>query len=61
MLLLRCDACGERQLVGTRSVLALADTDHGPEALVRCLRGHDVAWSPRADTFRVLGAVEVAA
>ena len=61
MLLIHCDACGRRHLVGTRAVLEIRTTDAGPEALVRCPVGHLVLWDARTETSRPAEAPAVAA
>ena len=35
-----CASCVQRYLVGTRSIEAFRNTDHGPVAVVRCPAGH---------------------
>lgn len=59
MFAIECHHCQKRYLVGTSAILSFRNTDHGPEAVVGCPRGHRVLHDFHTDAS-VPVAAEVA-
>ncbi|MEM7139459.1 MAG: hypothetical protein AAF548_00395 [Actinomycetota bacterium] len=47
MLVIDCPHCGQRELVGTRRIRAIHNTDQGPVGDLRCPQGHALLYDFR--------------
>ena len=54
MFAIHCDHCQKRYLVGTSAIVSFRNTDHGPEAVVGCPKGHAVVHDFHTDSDRPL-------
>lgn len=56
MFSIHCSHCQKRYLADTTSIVSFRNTDHGPEAVVECPRGHAVLHDFRTDVSMPLEA-----
>ena len=49
MFAIHCDHCQKRYLVGTSAIVSFRNTDHGPEAVVGCPKGHALVHDFRTE------------
>jgi len=54
MFAIHCDHCQTHYLVGTSAIVSFHNTDHGPEAVVACPKGHTVVHDFHTESDRPL-------
>jgi hypothetical protein len=61
MFAIHCNHCQKHYLVGTSQIVSFGNTDQGPEAVVRCPKGHAVLHDFHTEVSRDVEPEMVAA
>jgi hypothetical protein len=61
MFAIHCNHCQKRYLVSTSAIESFANTEHGPEAIAHCPKGHAVVHDFHTESSRPLESALTAA